>query len=276
MEKIHQKNTYKDLLIDCKKCSGLCCVSLYFAKSEGFPTDKAAGTPCRNLMPDFRCTIHGTLIESNLKGCLAYDCLGAGQKVTQRIYDGKDWKTSPEIATEMFQVFLSILQLHQMLWYLVEASTIILAKELKADIDALIFENEQMTQLRPEEILNIDSDNYRGRVNEILKKTGKLVADAMHTTSESKRVMNFIGKNFKKANLRGKDLSMTLLIAANLEGCNLYGTNFLGADLRDANIKNTDLSESVFLTQGQINSAKGNHKTKLPTRLVYPTTWQKE
>lgn len=274
MEKIHNTRLDRNLSIDCNQCSGLCCVSLYFAKSEGFPTNKDAGVPCRNLESDFRCAIHSSLSESKLKGCLAYDCFGAGQKVTKHLYDGKDWKTSPEIREQMFQVFLVVFQLHQMLWYLVEADAIIPAKEVRKDIEALILENEQMTELTPAEILNLDLEAYRVRVNQILKKTGELASRAISTTNSNKKTIDFIGKNFKKANLSGRDLSMSLLIAANLEGCNLYGTNFLGADLRDANIKNTDLSESLFLTQGQINSAKGNHQTKLPVWLTYPSAWK--
>nr|WP_255575653.1 pentapeptide repeat-containing protein [Caproiciproducens faecalis] len=84
---------------------------------------------------------------------------------------------------------------------------------------------------------------------------------------------DFLGKNFKKANLDRRDFSMSLLIAANLEGCSLDRTVFLGADLRDANIKNTDLSKCVFLTQMQINSAKGNSSTRLPAGLHHPAAW---
>lgn len=49
---------------------------------------------------------------------------------------------------------------------------------------------------------------------------------------------------------------------------------FLGADTRDTNFNNADLSEAVFLTQGQVNSAKGNCNTKLPYHLDYPSTWK--
>lgn len=262
----------KKLLIDCTHCSGLCCVALYFAKSEGFPTDKPSGTPCKNLMSDFRCSIHSKLISTKMKGCLAYDCFGAGQKVTQEIYHGTDWRSTPEIANQIFEVFLIVFQLHQMLWYLLEASTIISTKELKIDIDALILENEQITNRSPEEILAFNLDHYKLKVNNILKKISKLIATE---STENKRSYDFIGHNFKKENLNNKDFSMALLIAANLEGCSLRGTNFLGSDLRDTNIKNTDLSESIFLTQMQINSAIGNHNTKLPGLLVYPIAWQK-
>ncbi|MGL6219101.1 MAG: pentapeptide repeat-containing protein, partial [Lacrimispora sphenoides] len=60
-----------------------------------------------------------------------------------------------------------------------------------------------------------------------------------------------------------------------LSGCSLWKTNFLGADLRDANIKNADLSNSIFLTQMQINSAIGNSNTKIPINLTRPATWEK-
>jgi uncharacterized protein YjbI with pentapeptide repeats len=59
-----------------------------------------------------------------------------------------------------------------------------------------------------------------------------------------------------------------------MEGCSLKGTNFLGADMRDAVIGNTDLSESLFLTQMQVNSARGNSGTLLPEKLTRPTFWQ--
>lgn len=273
---IHKENPYKGiadkLTIDCSQCSGLCCVSLYFAKSEGFPKDKPAGEPCDNLGKDFRCMIHPQLARCNLKGCLAYDCFGAGQKVTSGIYGGKDWAG---MAGQMFKVFLIICQLHQMLWFLLEASTIIPAEGLAKEIDELIAENMDMTQQSPEDILTLDTAEYRMRVNQILRRTGALVGGSIHKSTAGRKVMDYVGKNFKKAVLDGKDFSIALLIAANLEGCSLYGANFLGADLRDTNIRNTDLRDSIFLAQGQINAAKGNDGTKLPPGLVYPSTWER-
>ena len=73
----------KELRVDCKKCFGLCCIALYFSASEGFPTNKDAGKPCINLQSDFTCSVHQNLRKKGLKGCTAYDCFGAGQKVYQ-------------------------------------------------------------------------------------------------------------------------------------------------------------------------------------------------
>ncbi|MDD3323402.1 MAG: pentapeptide repeat-containing protein [Paludibacter sp.] len=240
-------------------------------KTDGFPANKEAGIPCKNLMSDFCCTIHSNLVSKNMRGCLAYDCFGAGQKVTQVCYPNGDWKTNPGQANEIFDVFLIVFQLHQMLWYLVEALSLISDEPLKSDIDALISENQQMTNLIPDEILNLDIEKYRLQVNQALKRVSGMISS---DSSDGKQIYDYFGTNFKKANLDGRDFSMSLMIAANLEGCSLQGTNFLGADMRDTNIKNTDLSGCVFLTQMQINSAKGNSNTKIPVKLSRPNSWQ--
>jgi hypothetical protein len=189
------------------------------------------------------------------------------------IYQGEDWKSAPQIAEQMFAVFLIIFQLNQMLWYLIEAWKITKVEVLKVQIDGLIIENRRRTQLSPDEILKLNIDKYRMSVNHVLKQAGELMAVEINGTNHKDKQTDLIGKNFRGANLSGKDLSMTLLIAANLEGCNLKGTNFLGADMRDVNIENVDLSESLFLTQGQINSASGNQNTKLPKTLCRPMKW---
>ena len=274
MIKSKENNKYADfeetLRIDCGKCSGICCVALYCMKTDGFPENKEAGVPCKHLMSDFRCDIHTVLANKNMKGCLAYDCFGAGQKVTQICYPNEDWKTNPEKANEIFQVFMIVFQLHQMAWYLLESLSLITDEHLEADIDELITKNKQMTACTSDELIHMDIEEYRSSVNQVLKLVSSR-STAFH--SDKKNSKDYFGKNFKQANLNGRDFSMTLMIAANFEGCSLLGTNFWGADIRDANIKDTDLSECIFLTQMQINSAKGNSNTKLPTNLSRPSYW---
>lgn len=257
------------LKIDCEKCSGLCCVALYCMKTDGFPTNKEAGTPCKYLRSDFHCEIHSKLASKNMRGCLAYDCFGAGQKVTQNCYTDVDWKSNPNIADEIFQVFHTMLQLHQMEWYLLEALSLISDEYLKSEIETLISENELMTSQSSDEILHLDIEKYRLDVNKILKQVSSILV----VNFDENKGKDYVGRDFKHTNLNGRDFSMALLIAANFEGCSLQGTNFLGADMRGANIKNTDLSASFFLTQMQINSAKGNANTKLPLKLAHPVSW---
>ena len=257
------------LKIDCEKCSALCCIALFCTRTDGFPANKDAGIPCKHIKNDFRCDIHSKLVSKKMRGCLAYDCFGAGQKVTQLYPFGVDWKSNPNQAGEIFQVFMIVFQLHQMEWYLIEALSLAVDEHLKSDIMELISQDEQMTAQRPDEILRLDVDSYRQNVNQTLKKVSEKI-----TTSYSGCVKDFSGKDFKRANLEGRDFSMSLMIAANLEGCSLRHASFLGADMRDANIKNTDLSQCAFLTQMQINSAKGNGNTKLPQNLLLPDSWK--
>ncbi len=103
------------LRADCASCFGLCCVALPFAASADFAVDKPAGQPCGNLQADFRCGIHQRLRQEGFSGCTVYDCFGAGQKVSQVTYEGRDWRRHPETAQQMFEVFPVMRQLHELL-----------------------------------------------------------------------------------------------------------------------------------------------------------------
>ncbi|MFE7915696.1 pentapeptide repeat-containing protein, partial [Bacillus mobilis] len=54
---------------------------------------------------------------------------------------------------------------------------------------------------------------------------------------------------------------------------NLRGADLIGADFRDADIRGADFTNSIFLTQVQINAAKGDTHTKLPKMLSRPSYW---
>ncbi|WP_257968025.1 pentapeptide repeat-containing protein [Peribacillus deserti] len=54
----------------------------------------------------------------------------------------------------------------------------------------------------------------------------------------------------------------------------MRSADLIGADLRDADLSGADLTGSIFLTQAQINSAKGSAHTKLPPRLHTPEHWK--
>lgn len=273
--KIHEKNKERleQLKVDCSQCSGLCCTALFFSKIDGFPENKIAGKPCTKLQNNYRCKIHHELEKRNMKGCIGYDCFGAGQHVTQCIYKGETtWQTSKEQSKEIFDVFVIIFQLYQIRYFLEESRIVIPAKELWSDIENLIDENEILCNSTKQSILDIDIDSYRNKVNILLKQVcASIITSFKHN---NKKLTEFSGRSFKKRDMSGLDLSMKLLIATNFDSCIFDGTIFLGADTRDTNFSNADLRESVFLTQGQINSAKGNRSTKLPKHLDYPVTWK--
>ncbi len=109
-----------DLRADCARCSALCCVALPYAASADFAYDKPAGRPCRHL-DDFSCSIHAQLPERGFPGCTVFDCLGAGQQVTQHTYDGLTWRDRPDLAGEIFAAFLIMRQLQELRWYLRQA-----------------------------------------------------------------------------------------------------------------------------------------------------------
>src|SRR2546421_13112310 len=94
---------HPDLKPDCERCCGLCCVAPAFAVSPEFAIDKGPGEPCPNLTKDFRCGIHDRLRVEGFRGCVAYDCFGAGQKVTQVTFNGRHWRGSPGTAAQKLE-----------------------------------------------------------------------------------------------------------------------------------------------------------------------------
>ncbi|WP_027625261.1 pentapeptide repeat-containing protein [Clostridium lundense] len=279
----YDKELHKNLKIHCEKCLGFCCVALYFSASEGFPTDKDAGKPCINLQPDFKCAVHKNLRQKGLKGCTAYDCFGAGQKVAQVTYGGQDWIKNTETSKQMFDVFLIMRQLHEMLWYLAEAFRMQYDETIQEKIRDMIDETVRLTNLDADSLIKLDLVVHRHNVNKLLLKTSELArgkarggkkATLKHRKTIAGR-LNFIGADLRKVNLIGEDLSGALLIAANLRDVDLSGTDLIGADLRDADISGANLTNSIFITQVQINAAKGNSNTRLPISLVRPAHWDK-
>jgi uncharacterized protein YjbI with pentapeptide repeats len=279
----NDKELYEMLKVDCEKCFGLCCVALYFSASEGFPTDKVAGVPCINLQADFRCTIHKDLMQKGLKGCIAYDCFGAGQKVAQATYNGQDWRDNPKIAEQMYDVYLIIRQLHEMLWYLVEAQRVQADRIILNEISNMIGELDCLTNQEIASLLELDIEANRTAVNVLLSKTSELIRvkackgkkTALKGTRKIAGRRNLIGSDLRKTNLIGEDLRGVLLIAANLNGVDLSGADLIGADLRDTDLRGANLLNSIFLTQAQINAAKGDTNTKLPVSLIRPAHWAK-
>jgi len=277
-----KKLQHEDLRINCEKCFGFCCVALYFSTTEGFPSDKDAGTPCKNLQKDFSCAVHKSLREKGLKGCTAYDCFGAGQKVAQTTYGGQDWRQGGERAKQMFEVFLIMRQLHEMLWYLTEASSLQATCAIKDRLKDLIRETGDLTHLNAEALLGLDLDAHRKDVNSLLQQTSELVrtktlggkkSDLKRRRTIAGR-LDLIGQDLRKNNLRGADLRGALLIGANLRGSDLSGADLVGSDLRDADLRGANLADSIFITQAQINTTRGDSSTRLTRFLVRPAHWE--
>lgn len=106
------------LQMDCARCCGLCCVVPPFDADQGFGFDKSAHTACRNLTRDFGCSIHNELAIRGFPACAAFDCYGAGSWITQTLFNGASWQSSPQIAQRMFELYPRYRALHELMWLL--------------------------------------------------------------------------------------------------------------------------------------------------------------
>ncbi|MFF4227865.1 pentapeptide repeat-containing protein [Streptomyces sp. NPDC001820] len=261
------------LRADCGSCFGLCCVALPFSESADFAVDKDAGKPCSNLRTDFRCGIHTRLRQSGFPGCTVYDCFGAGQKVSQVTFGGTDWRQAPETASQMFAVFRVVRQLHELLRYLTEALALRPARPLHGELRRLLDETGRLTGLAPESLEKLDVATHRQDVNVLLLHASELVRAEAGRKKKNRRGADLVGARLKGADLRGADLRGAYLIAADLTGADLRLADLIGADLRDANLAGADLTGGIFLTQPQLNAAKGDLSTRLPPGLTRPAHW---
>ncbi|MFE3884014.1 pentapeptide repeat-containing protein [Streptomyces lydicus] len=258
---------------DCGSCFGLCCVALPFAASADFAIDKDAGRPCPNLQTDFRCGIHTELRPRGFSGCTVFDCFGAGQKVSQVTFGGRDWRQAPGTARQMFDVFPVMRQLHELLRYLAEALSRPAARPVHAELRAALEKTERLTRASAQELTALDVPAHRGEVNTLLLRTSELVRAGVPGRKKERRGADLMGARLKGASLRGAGLRGACLIAADLQGADLRTADLIGADLRDADLSGADLTGALFLTQSQLNAARGDAATKLPQGLSRPAHW---
>ena len=279
-----------NLLADCSRCFGLCCVALPFSASVDFAIDKEAGEPCLHLRQDFRCGIHTQLRDKGFRGCTVYDCFGAGQQVAQVTFGGRDWRQEPETVGPMFAVFPVMRQLHELLWYLVEALNLTADAELRAELAGALAETERLTQVQPDGLLALDVAAHRSSVNDLLLRASSLARSSRGKASGAKakrkakqkggqergkehRGADLIGADLRGADLRAANLRGAYLIGADLRGADLSMADLIGADLRDADLSGADLTGGIFLLQSQLNAARGDDETVISAPLTRPAHW---
>ncbi|MEU9154566.1 pentapeptide repeat-containing protein [Streptomyces sp. NPDC048417] len=259
---------------DCTRCFGLCCVALPFTASADFAVSKPAGKPCRNLGGDHRCGIHTELRQRGFTGCTVYDCFGAGQRVSQDTFGGQDWRTgTAEHARRMFDTFPVVRQLHELLWYLTEALGLPAARPVHGELRQLLVDTEELTLGTPEELGALDVAAHRQRVNVLLLRTSELARAGVRGRAKDRRGADLMGARLRGADLRGASLRGAYLIAADLTGADLRDTDLIGADLRDADLTGADLTGAFFLTQPQLDAARGSAGTRLPASVTRPVHW---
>jgi uncharacterized protein YjbI with pentapeptide repeats len=256
----------ESLTAECKNCFGLCCTALNIAASSDFPINKPAGSPCMNLQSDFSCQIHNQLRDKGYKGCTVFDCLGAGQVVSKVTFNGQSWRENPSIAKKMFQVFPIMEQIHEMIAYAAEALSYGIPCDLAEKLEAQLKELQDLTKLDADSLLSLDLVMYRFSLNELLTSAGDFIR--RKTIDNMSDVRKFKDFDLARADWVGKKLK-----GKDLRATDFRGAYLIAADLRDANFSGADLSTSMFLTQMQINSAKGDVKTKVPSHIHRPSHW---
>ncbi|WP_245880431.1 pentapeptide repeat-containing protein [Streptomyces zhaozhouensis] len=261
------------LVGDCADCHGLCCVALPFAASADFARSKPAGTPCGHLGADSGCGIHARLRESGYAGCAVFDCFGAGQRVSQVTFGGRDWRGDPELARRMFAVFPVQRQLHELLWYLTVARSLPAAAPFADRLDPALAETERLVDADADELLALDVPAHRDGVNALLLAVSERARAGLPAARRYRRGADLVGARLRRADLRGANLRGALLLAAELGGADLRGADLIGADLRAADLRGARLDGALFVTQAQLNAARGDGATTVPEGLTRPAHW---
>lgn len=135
-----------DLIADCSRCTGLCCIAHPFDRSPAFAFDKPASEPCPHLTADFRCAVHTQRAQIGCGGCIQYDCHGAGQRASRQFSEAEE--------PLRHRAFLALRTLHELLWLLTEALKLCPAVEvsLRAALDARIAHLDQLAAASAEQL----------------------------------------------------------------------------------------------------------------------------
>ncbi len=144
------------LKADCSACVGLCCVVPPFDAVQGFGFDKPAETPCQHLCTDHRCGIHNVLVPRGFEGCAAFDCLGAGQRLTTQArqrFGSADWRDVPAVARWLFAAYPRVRQAQAWVAQLSLAAQVSGQAPLQALAEALEAEAERWADWSADEQL---------------------------------------------------------------------------------------------------------------------------
>jgi uncharacterized protein YjbI with pentapeptide repeats len=112
---------------------------------------------------------------------------------------------------------------------------------------------------------------HRARVAPLLRRASALVRGS---AGADRAGADLIGADLRGDDLRRADLRNACLIGADLRGVDLGLADLIGADLRDADLCRADVSTALFVTQPQLNAARGDGATRIPASLERPPHWR--
>ncbi|MBO9465853.1 hypothetical protein J7443_11480 [Tropicibacter sp. R15_0] len=157
-----------NLQSDCANCAGLCCMVFAFEKGSDFAIDKPAGQGCPHLDAGFGCKIYGQREEAGFAGCLRFDCLGAGQRVSQDYFADQDWRDTPAIIPEMIELFRKLREVHRLYELLSLTQALPLPDHLLAERERLMLELHPTEPRSKEALLALDEVDLKTRVDRFL------------------------------------------------------------------------------------------------------------
>jgi len=263
----------EQLRADCSRCTALCCTVTAFGRSADFAIDKPAGVPCLHLLTDFRCGIHDRLTERGFPGCRAFDCLGAGQRVTAAAAGPVD-----VMPVDVAVAFPLVRDLHELMWLLEEVLALRAAVSVHAEAAALRGEVDGLADRvtnhglsRSPERARAESDRVWAAVDVVLRHASALARAGLRGVRFQRA--DLAGRDLRRRRLGGADLRGASLLGADLRGALLDRTDLVGADLRGADLRGADLSTALFLTPPQVSAARGDARTALPATLPRPAHW---
>jgi hypothetical protein len=159
------------------------------------------------------------------------------------------------------------------MWYLTQAVALPAARPLRPEFETVIAETDDLAAGGAETLEVLDSTEHRLRSNELLRKASALARAESRGPALDRRGADLIGADLRAVDLRGADLRGAGLVGADLRGKALALADLTGADLRGADLRGADLGNSLFLTQPQIESARGDRASILPPTLTRPAHW---
>jgi len=214
-----------DLRADCARCFAICCVAPAFARSSDFAVDKPAGVPCPNLADDHRCSIHDRLRPEGFAGCAAYDCFGAGQRLAQETFGGRDWRTHRDVAVPMMAALPILRGLHELLWYVDEALALPSSAPIADRLRSALADVTESASAPADRILDVVVDDLRARLAPLLREASRLAR------------AGFTGPDLSERDLSGADLR-----ASSFRDCSWKGTRLVKVRLSKAGARAIPLS----------------------------------
>jgi hypothetical protein len=202
-----------------------------------------------------------------------YDCFGAGQRVSQVTFVGASWRQDPGLAQQMFDAFAVMRRLHELLWHLSEARQLPAVHGFGDELRLVFDETSGLTRLSAEALLVLDLTPHWQTVNALLQRVSQAARASIDPPGPDYRGADLARANLRRADLRGANLRGACLIRADLSNATLALADVTGADLRDADLRGADLTESLFLTQAQLDAAIGSRETRIPSTRLRPAHW---